>query len=98
MDIKPASQSRTLRFNRLAAVVATVAAAAPSVLGAIIDALGDPQIAALVSGAIPGKYRALVLAVVAFLAKKNWSLRMETTTAIAGSPAAEAGAPGSGSV
>jgi hypothetical protein len=82
-DAIPASASRTLRFNRLAAIWAGVIALAPSLIGFALDAMGDPQIAAFVSGIIPGKYRALILAVVAFLAKRNMTLRYQTTAPIA---------------
>jgi hypothetical protein len=79
----PASASRTLRFNRLATIWTPIIAAAPTVISFVLDAMGDPQIAAFVSGVIPGKYRALIVAVVVFLAQRNRTLRYQTTAPIA---------------
>jgi hypothetical protein len=79
----PASASRTLRFNRLAALWATIIAAAPTALGLAIDLLGNPDIATAVEGVIPGKYRMLLAAVVIYLAQRNRTLRYQTTAPIA---------------
>jgi hypothetical protein len=82
-DAIPASSSRTLRFNRLAATWATIIAAAPTVIALAFDLLGDPDIASAVESLIPGKYRVLIVAIVMFLAQKNRSLRYQTTAPIA---------------
>lgn len=85
---KPASESKTLQFNKLAAIVAAVAAFAPTVVSIILDVFADPALGAAVADFIPAEYRALVLLVVAFLAKRNSDLRKQTSTPIAGTPAA----------
>lgn len=79
----PASASRTLRFNRLATIWAGVIAFAPTVVSFVFELLGDPTIAAAVADAIPGKYRALLAVVIAFLAQRNRTLRYQTVAPIA---------------
>lgn len=75
---KPASESRTLRFNKWA-IVAAVAGAIPTV----IELLGDQAVAAAVADLFPSPYRSLFYAVLAvYIAQKNRSLRYETTQPI----------------
>lgn len=88
--VKPAADSKTLQFNRLATIVATIVAAAPTVISFIVDLFADPQIGAAIAGFIPVQYRALVVLIVMFIAKRNSDLRRQTTTPIQGTPAAEA--------
>lgn len=80
---KPASQSRTLRFNNLAMWLTGVVAALPTLLSYAIDLLGDPTISKAVSDLIPAQYRALIFAVVFVIAQRNRVLRYQTTQPIA---------------
>lgn len=78
-ESKPASESRTLRFNKWA-IVAAVASAIPTV----IELLGNQAVAAAVADLVPSQYRALFYAVLAvYIAQKNRSLRYDTTQPIA---------------
>ncbi|HEX8851226.1 MAG TPA: hypothetical protein VF761_17000 [Gemmatimonadaceae bacterium] len=86
--VKPASESKTLQFNRFATIIAAIVAAAPTVISFVVDLFADPEIGAAIAGFIPVEYRALVLLVVAFVAKRNSDLRRQTTTPIQGTPAA----------
>lgn len=84
---KPASQSRTLRFNNVVMWIGTLAAFVPDVLGYALTLLGDPSIASAVSGAVPMKYRAAFGIIMVIVAQRNKSLRYQTTQPIASEPA-----------
>jgi uncharacterized membrane protein (DUF485 family) len=88
MTTKPASASRTLKFNNLATIVSAVAAAIPTLLSYALALLGDPQIADAVSNLVPLRYRALFVLVVLYIARANVRLRMSTAVPIEGSPGA----------
>src|SRR3990167_7028467 len=80
---KPASQSRTLRFNRLVTWVAGIFFALPDlVAAALLQLLFDPDISTTVANIIPMKYRALIFVVVAAVAQRNRRLRYETSQPI----------------
>lgn len=83
---KPASESKTLRFNNLMMGVAAAVAALPSILGWVIDALGDPNIASMVNGMIPAKDRAVLALIMAGVAYRNKQLRYQTTQPIEKAP------------
>ena len=80
---KLASESRTIRFNKWTGRIAVVVGLMPDLVGIVIDLLGDDRIAAMVADFIPLRYRALFVAVVVFIVRRNIKLRYETTQPIA---------------
>lgn len=81
---KPAAHSKTLKFNRWAAIATAAVMYAPTAVSFVVGFLGDPQIAAAVANMIPVQYRTLFVLLVTYMAHKNTKLRYQTTTAIEG--------------
>jgi len=80
---KPVRESRVLRFSDLLTWLFGALMAIPSLISYACDLLGDPQIAAAVSDAIPAKYRAALAIIVIVVAQRYKALRMTTSAPIA---------------
>lgn len=80
---KPASASRTLRFNRLAMVWTGFLAFLPNILVDLFPALiSDPAVAKAVTDFVPAPYRALIFAIVFAITQRNRQLRYQTSQPI----------------
>jgi hypothetical protein len=79
---KPASQSKTLRFNNLVMWIGGLAAFVPDILSFVLSLLGDPTVASAVNDAVPMKYRAAFAAILVIIGQRNKQLRRQTTQPI----------------
>lgn len=84
----PASQSRTLWTARWATIATFAAAALPTIASVILDAIGNPVIAALIANEVPVEYRAGIAIVFSIIIRRFAHLRMVTMAPIAGTESA----------
>jgi hypothetical protein len=84
----PAAQSRTLRLTTVLTWLSYVVAVLPSALAFILQLLGDPEIAAMVSDMIPARYRVPFGVIMFIVAQRYGQLRKGTVAPIAGTDAA----------
>lgn len=83
----PAEASSTLKLNKWYAIWTTVGALAVTALDFAVNALADPSLVPVIERFIPDvETRIIVVAIVGFLARQNWTKRMNTAQPIIGSP------------
>lgn len=86
-------QSRTLKLTNILTWLSSIVALLPSVLAFFVELMGDPEIAAAISGFIPAKYRVPFGLIMIAIAQRYGHLRKVTEAPIAGTPTAENALP-----
>ena len=81
----PAEQSRTLRNIKWCAIWTAFLAALPTIVAFVVELMGNPETAALISNYVPAPVRVFIMFAIGFYLRGSWKTRMDTAQPIIGS-------------
>lgn len=84
----PAAQSRTLQLTTLLTWLSSIVALLPTVVAFVVELMGEPEIATVISDMIPAEYRVPFGVIMLVIARRFGHLRKVTSAPIAGTETA----------